>query len=105
MPQFTVYKNINEKSRKTFPYLIDVQNDILNDLDTRVVIPVCSSSDLGNKPIQNLSPITEIEGKKHILLTSQLAGIPKSELGPQICDLSEQRYIIISALDFLFTGF
>ena len=105
MAQFTVYKNINEETNDAIPYLVDVQNDLLDGLHTRVVIPMCLSSALGNRPISNLSPVFEIKGSSFALLTPQLAGISLSELGPPVCDLSEYRNKFINALDFLFTGF
>ncbi|NQU65854.1 MAG: CcdB family protein [SAR324 cluster bacterium] len=105
MPQFTVYENINDLSQKIYPYLLDVQNDLLEGLNTRVVIPMCLPSTIGKKAINNLSPQLEIQGNIYTLLTPQLAGIPISELGPAVCNLSESRFEIIKALDFLFTGF
>lgn len=105
MPQFTVYENTNEETNDIYPFLVDVQNDLLSELNTRVVIPMCLTKALGNKSISNLSPIFEIEGSRYILLTPQLAGIPNQELGSPVCDLSEFRHQFINALDFLFTGF
>ena len=83
----------------------DVQHDILDDLNTRVVIPMCSAIAFGKKTMSNLSPTFEIKGAKYLLLTPQLAGIHVSELGSPVCDLSEFRQHFINALDFLFTGF
>ena len=40
MPQFAVYKNRNEATRGRFPLLLDVQSDLLEPLDTRVVVPL-----------------------------------------------------------------
>jgi len=105
MPQFTVYENINEHTQDTYPFLLDVQNDILEGLSTRVVIPMCPTNVFGKKSITNLSPQFEIQGSAYTLLTPQLAGIAISDLGPAICDLSEYRSEIIKALDFLITGF
>lgn len=105
MSQFTVHENINEHSKNTYPYLLNVQNDLLEGLNTRVVIPLCLSSLIGKKPINNLSPQFEIQGISYILLTPQLAGIAISDLGPEIDNLSKYRLEIIKALDFLFTGF
>lgn len=105
MPQFTVYENINKQTKDSFPYLLDVQTNLLNGLNTRVVIPLCPSDALGKKSISNLSPRFEIKMVSHTLLTSQLAGIAISEIGPPVCDLSDHRIEIIKALDFLLTGF
>lgn len=105
MPQFTVYENINEQTQDTFPFLLDVQNDILEGLNTRVVIPMCLSSAFGKKSITTLSPQFDFQGSTYILLTPQLAGIAISDLGPAMGDLSEHRSDIIKALDILITGF
>ena len=105
MSQFTVYENINNKTKDEYPFLVNVQNDLLNNLNTRVVIPLCLSSSFGNKTISNLSPVFVIKGQQYVTLTSQLAGIPVSELGSPVCDLSEFKHQFINAVDFLFTGF
>lgn len=105
MTQFTVYENNNEESNDVYPFLVDVQNDLLSDLNTRVVVPMCLPKAMGNKSISNLSPVFEIKGSQYILLIPQLAGIPIQELGSPVCDLSEFRDQFINALDFLFTGF
>jgi toxin CcdB len=41
MAQFTVYRNKNPQTRSTVPFLLDIQNDLLDDLETRVVVPLC----------------------------------------------------------------
>lgn len=105
MAQFTVYENTNEETNDVYPFLVDVQNDLLSDLNTRVVIPMCLLKAMENKSISYLSPVFEIKGSQYILLTPQLAGIPTRELGSPVCDLSEFRHQFINALDFLFTGF
>jgi len=105
MAQFSVYENKNPDSCDAYPYLLNVQNDLLNSLETRVVIPVSRQSRLINTPIERLTPVLPIEKTPHVLLTPQLAAIPATELGLLVCDLSEHRTIIIGALDFLFTGY
>lgn len=105
MPQFSLYENINEKSREAMPYLLDVQSDLLKSLSTRVVVPLCPVSALGSQSITTLSPNLDINGIAYTLLTPQLAGVELSDLGPQTADLSGHRFEIINALDFLFTGF
>ena len=39
MARFDVYPNPGQQA-KTTPYLLDVQSDLLDDLDTRVLIPL-----------------------------------------------------------------
>jgi len=44
MPQFNVYINTNSASRDIYPYLIDVQSSLLDNLETRLVIPLITRS-------------------------------------------------------------
>lgn len=104
MHQFTVYKNKNQNTKTRIPYLLDVQSNLLSDLDTRVVIPLFSSTALKGKTLTTLTPTFEIEAKAYVLMTPQLAGISKKELGSEVTDFSVHRDAIIAALDFLVTG-
>jgi len=104
MSQFTVHKNKNPKSRSAFPYLLDVQSDLLANLQTRVVVPLAKLTALRKKPIKDLTPVVDIENGKFLLLVPQLAGIAVNELGPAAGNVGAQRDEIIAALDFLITG-
>jgi toxin CcdB len=105
MAQFQVYSNMNNSTKTQYPFLLDVQNRILDSLDTRLVIPISLFSNFHNKPITKLTPIIQINGVEYIILTSQMAGIQKKMLGSFVCDVSEQRQEILDALDFLIVGF
>ena len=105
MSQLTVYRNKNPKSKAGFPYLLDIQSDLLSELHTRVVIPLCSKSWLDNRPITKLMPELEIEGEKLLVLTPQLAGISIGDLGEPVTSVSGYRSEILAALDLLITGF
>lgn len=104
MAQFTLYRNINKQSREAFPYLLDAQQPLLEDLHTRVVIPVARLSDMTGQPISHLCPVIEHNGEKVVLYSQQLAAISMKELGEQVGDMQQYRSEIIAALDFLFTG-
>jgi toxin CcdB len=105
MAQFTVYENPNPDTSDEIPYLLDVQADLLESMNTRVVVPLHPLDPTGFTPVRNLMPVLSVHNRKYILLTSELAGIPRNLLGARVCDLSAHRNEIISALDFLFTGF
>lgn len=104
MAQFDVYENPNENTRKNVPYLLDLQADLLNSLATRVVAPLVSATAMG-KPIDHLNPQFQIKRKTVHMSTAELAGVPVRTLGEKVGSLKDQRHVIISALDFLFTGF
>jgi toxin CcdB len=104
MPQFSVYKNKNPKSRSTFPYLIDIQSDLLSDLNTRVVVPLIKRGALTRKPIKNLMPAIRVDGQEFIMMAPQLAGIAASDLGAPVASVAEHRGEVVAALDFLISG-
>lgn len=104
MAQFTVYKNSNPQTKKMYPLLLDVQSDLLEDLQTRVVIPLSKSTHI-KKPMNRLMPTVQFEDQKFVLFTPQLAGVASSELGAAVGSLSDKRDLILAATDFLLTGF
>lgn len=104
MAQFRVHRNLNAAARATHPYLVDVQNDLLGDLGSRVVVPLCPASAMKGKLVRNLMPTFTVEGKQFAMLTTELAGISAKQLGPKVADLSDKRAEIVAAIDFLVTG-
>ena len=101
MAQFDVYLNSNPSTKEEIPYLLDIQNDILKSLNTRVVVPLARNQ----QEIKHLTPIFNIEGTSLVMLTSQLAGVPLSILGDKITNIEDRRVDILGAIDFMVTGF
>jgi toxin CcdB len=105
MPRFAVHRNRNAATKSRYPLLVDVQSDLLEELSTRVVIPLTPASTTAKRTtMQTLTPVCIVEGKEYLLVTPQLAGIAVKELGPSIGDLTQNRQAILSALDLLLTG-
>lgn len=102
--QFSVHKNKNPKTRAAYPYLVNVQSDLLQDLRTRVVVPLVKQTTIGKKPIKDLTPVVQIDSQKYLMLIPQLAGIAASELGPEVATVANHRDAIVAAVDFLITG-
>src|SRR5688500_18468276 len=104
MAQFMVYKNKNPRSKTTYPLLVDAQADLLNELQTRLVRPLTKAPAVTKQPIARLTPPIDIDGERFLLMTPQLAGIARSELGAAVGSVADQRSAIIAALDLLITG-
>jgi toxin CcdB len=103
MAQFDVYENTNPETRKTIPCLLDIQADLLDNLATRVVVPLINASLMG-KAAQHLNPQFKIKRNVLVMSTAELAGVSVNILGVKIYSLKDRRDEIIAALDFLFTG-
>jgi toxin CcdB len=78
---------------------------LLEPLSTRVVVPLTKTAALTKKPVSHLTPEISFSADRYVLMTPQLAGINRSELGSLVGNLSDQRQTILAALDFLLTGF
>lgn len=104
MPQFAVHRNANSATKSAVPYLLDVQSDLIESLSTRVVVPLYPAAAMKGKTLRTLTPSFEIDGKQYVMVTPQLAGIPKKLLGAKVADLSTRRDEILAALDLLITG-
>ena len=104
MPQFSVHKNKNPKTRGAYPYIVDVQSDLLSDLGTRVVVPLVKRTASSKKPVNRLMPVVRIEGQEFVMRVPQLAGIATGDLGAPVANLAQHRDEVVAALDFLITG-
>lgn len=105
MARFDVFHNSGVHVATT-PYLLDVQSDLLQGLDTRVVAPLRLRESLPGVQLPgNLMPMFVVEGRECVMETSKLAAIPGRLLRAPVVNLSERQLDIGSALDFLFHGF
>jgi len=103
MAQFDIYRNQNPETNTFIPYLLDVQADLLDVLTTRVVAPLHTMESI-SAPIRHLNPVLEINGKRLVLSTAELAAVSKGVAGKPVGNMSIYRDDIIAALDFVFTG-
>ena len=103
MAQFDVYENPNHASLKSIPYLLDVQTDLLDNLATRVVVPLVASAAMP-KPGRQLNPVFIIGDKTFLMSTAEIAGVSVKSLGKKVSSIKENRNEIVAALDFLITG-
>lgn len=103
MAQFDVFRNPNPETSEEIPYLLDVQTGLLDQLATRVVVPLVIAS-LMNRPVKVLNPAFVVEGVPVVMSTAELAGVSVRALGEKAGMLEGKRSEIIAALDLLFTG-
>jgi toxin CcdB len=88
------------------PFLLNVQSPLLDDLATRIVVPLRKSGTLGIVPAPPLlMPQLVIEGIACVLDTPQMAAVPSRALGLAVANLEAEHGAIVAALDFLFQGF
>jgi toxin CcdB len=104
MARYDVYAHPDPAMRKTTPYLLDVQNNYIDAVASRVVIPMRDRRMI-DKPLRDLHPIFEIEGKSVVLDTTALGAFPAHQLKKTVARLASQTGVITSALDTLLGGY
>lgn len=85
-------------------YLLNVQADIMQPFNTRVVVPLLPLED-APKPAATLNPLFVIEGVEHAMVTQYMAAVPAEELKNPVFSLQHRHDDIVTAIDFLFHGF
>ena len=101
---YAVYRNPNRASRAIYPYLLEVQADLLRDLASTVVVPLARPKLISSKPVSGLMPMVRFKGEPYVLMTPELAGVARSLVGKSVGTLAGRRNSILAALDLLLTG-
>ncbi|CAO3379168.1 hypothetical protein [Azospirillum argentinense] len=67
---------------------------------TRVVIPLVRASEAGT-PIRDVMPVLDVQGEQLVAMTSQIAGIPVTDIGDVVMNMSSRHHDIRRAIDVL----
>lgn len=102
MARFDVYRF----DSSTAPLVVDVQSELLDDLASRVVVPLVPVRKATKEVLPRLKPMIVVDGQDYILMTTDLAALPHARLGSRVANIgTAHRDDITNALDFLFFGF
>ena len=105
MARFDVFANSGPHAAST-PYLLDVQCDLLDGLDSRVVIPLRRLSHFAPVKLpENLMPVFSVNGQDCLLETPKMAAVPLRILKAPVASLAAQQDRVVAAMDFLFNGY
>lgn len=104
MARFDVYANPDPDEGQHTPYLLDVQNDYISGLATRVVIPLRQEAAFGPRA-RHLNPLVQVGGSSVVLDTAALAAVAAIELRHTAGHLRDAQALIQEALDTLFGAY
>jgi toxin CcdB len=99
--RYDVYANPVKSEVRHTPYLIDLQNDFLHDIDTRIVAPL-HSFDLYQHQSERVRQIFEINEEVVVLDIAAMASIPKTLLKKKVANLYTEQHHIQAAIDTIF---
>jgi toxin CcdB len=104
MAQFDVYTNPSKHTKKAYPYILDIQHELISDIATRMVVPLGDAKQLKNEELEGLTPKVEFEDKNLLILIPQISSIPSNILKEPVGTLAHIRDEIIAAIDLAITG-
>ena len=104
MARFDVYVNPDSAERKRVPFLLDIQNDHIKNLQTRVVVPLWDSA-MVQTPISDLNPVFQVGDRQVVMDTSALAAVPLVVLQSAVGSIAAHQLAIQNAVDSLFESY
>ena len=104
MARFDIFNNPDAAERSHTPYLLDVQNDHIDGLESRVVIPLRTEQAFGPRA-RDLNPLLSLGEALLVLDTAALGAVPLNLLRRPVITLTSGRSEVQAALDTLFGSY
>ena len=104
MARFDVFNNPDASERAHTPYFLDVQNDHIDGLESRVVVPLRAAQAFGPRA-RDLNPELEVAGTLLVLDCAALGAVPLNALRRPVTQLGAGRDQVQAALDTLFGSY
>jgi toxin CcdB len=102
--QYDVFQNPHAGSRGTVPYVVDVQSALIDQLPTRLVMPLSRVGARQDRLPVNLCPTVEVQGEPLSLLAHQAAAVPARLLRSPVMSISHRAGEVRAALDAVVSG-
>jgi toxin CcdB len=104
MARFDIHVNTG-KSKADAPFLVNVQNNYLQGLNTRVVVPLMRVDAFPAARLPaDLTPVFHVKGVQCMLYPAFIGAVLASELGGSIGSLRDEQDKVLAALDRLTGG-
>jgi toxin CcdB len=104
MAQFDVYENPSKQSRKAYPYILDIQHSLIEDISTRVVLPLGDAVNFRNEELKGITPKVEFKGQNLLILIPQITSMSRKSLREPVGTLLHLGDEIVSSRDLVITG-
>ena len=102
--QFDVFENPSPRMRLVYPYVVDVQSDVLGSLATRMVVPLAVSTLATTALPRRLCPTITVNENSFMLVPFEAAPLDKRLLRTLTTNVRERSHDIIAAMDAVLSG-
>jgi len=105
MAQFDVYANPQPDSARFVPYVLDVQSALIDQLSTRLVVPLSRVGLQQARLPLNLCPVLDVAGEPLVLMPHLAAPMLVRLLRKPAGSLAHRSAEIMGAMDAVLSGF
>jgi toxin CcdB len=102
--QYDIYENASPRMRALYPYVVDIQTDLLRSLATRLVVPLASTSLMPADLPRRLCPLIKVAGVSLMLVPYEAAPLDKRSLKASLGSAKDRASEIVGALDAVVSG-
>jgi toxin CcdB len=102
--QYDVYPNPSPRMRDVYPYVLDIQSDLLKALATRMVVPLALTSLPASSLPKRLCPLVLVKGQSLMLVPFEAAPLDKRHLKSKVASLRERADDFVAAMDAVLSG-
>lgn len=102
--QFDVFENPSPRMRDVYPYVVDVQSDVLSALATRMVAPLAITALAAKDLPRRLCPVITVNNQSLVLVPFEAAPLDKRLLKAEITSIRDRSHEIIDAMDAVLSG-
>lgn len=103
MAQYDVYVNPSSSAAAGIPYVVVVQSDLLDGLNTRLTVPLAEPVGASQVPTA-LCPVITVLGQRLHALAHYAAPLPAKALQRPIDNVAAQAHALVSAMDAVLSG-
>ena len=97
--QYDVFDNPSPRMRDVYPYVMDIQSDLLRSLPTRMVAPLAITPLAASELPRRLCPVIVVNGKKLTLVPFEAAPLDKRLLKKSVSSAKNRADDIVAAMD------
>ena len=102
--QFDVFDNPSPRMRDVYPYVVDVQSDLLSALATRMVVPLAITTLAAKDLPRRLCPVLTVNGMSLMLVPFEAAPLDKRLLKTGVASVRDRSHEIVAAMDSVLSG-
>lgn len=102
--QFDVFENPSPRMRDVYPFVVDVQSNLLGALATRMVVPLAVTTLATNDLPHRLCPLITVNNNALMLVPFEAAPLDKRLLKVKVTSVFDQSHEVIAAMDSVLSG-